>query len=81
MSQHTQLLMEFRASYDRLVAARDVGGEAELHHAERNFHAAAESLARLVPRLVASLPEDDLRQKPCEARTLSDAQRQMRGRP
>ena len=49
-----ELLLEFRACYERLEAARLSGEELALRHAERNFHATAESLARLVPRLVAT---------------------------
>ena len=54
MCNRTQLLIEFRACYERLDSARNSGDERALRHAELNFHAAAESLARLVPKLVDS---------------------------
>lgn len=81
MSHRTQLLMEFRACYDRLVAARQAGDEPEVHHAERNFYAAAESLARLVPRLVAELPEREVARPPCEAGPLAPDAGLFSGRP
>ena len=45
-----QMLIEFRACYDRLEAARRSGDVQALDHAERNFYATSEGLARLMPR-------------------------------
>ena len=53
MSLRDEVLRDFRASFDRLQTVRacdDTEPEGqELRHAQRNFDAAAESLARLVP--------------------------------
>ena len=64
MPIRTKLLLELYASYDRVVSARAAaeavandGASVEeaqraVRHAERNFHAAAEGLARQVLRIV-----------------------------
>ena len=56
MSLRDEVLRDFRASFDRLQTVRacdDTEPEGqELRHAQRNFDAAAESLARLVPKLI-----------------------------
>ena len=56
MSLRDEVLRDFRASFDRLQTVRACGDteveRQELRHAQRNFDAAAESLARLVPKLI-----------------------------
>ncbi|WP_139020395.1 hypothetical protein [Citromicrobium sp. JLT1363] len=56
MSLRDEVLRDFRASFDRLQTVRACGNteveRQELRHAQRNFDAAAESLARLVPKLI-----------------------------
>ncbi len=54
MADQALLLAEFRKSYERLEAVRAQAKTAQdveaLKHAEKNFHACAESLARLLPK-------------------------------
>ena len=49
MGQRDELLKAFRASYDRVIRAREGGDEREIRHAEVNFHIAAEVIAKRVP--------------------------------
>ena len=52
MADRELLLQEFAKAYERLLAARVAAKERDdenaLRHAEQNFHAVAESLARLL---------------------------------
>ena len=53
MAVRADLLLAFRASFDELERARlSRQDEGVLRHAERNFYANAEGLARLVPRMI-----------------------------
>lgn len=62
MAERTDLLIAFCASFDRMERARAGCDDLnEIRHAERNFYANAESLARLVPRLIDSSPAEQER--------------------
>ena len=54
MQHSDKMLLAFRDTYDQLIAARRAGDEREIRHAEANFHAAAEVIAKRVPMLLAS---------------------------
>ena len=54
MELRDQLLLEFEAAYRRMEKVRAGGDDGESKHAERNFYACAEALAKRVPMLVES---------------------------
>ena len=54
MEMRDKLLLEFEAAYLRMEKVRAGGDARETKHAERNFYACAEALAKRVPMLVES---------------------------
>ena len=52
MELRNALLRDFEAAYNRLKTARSSGDESAIRHAEGNFQACAESLAKRVPMLL-----------------------------
>ena len=48
LDQRTELLIEFRQRYEKLEAARQSKSYPDIQHAQRNFQAASEALARRV---------------------------------
>lgn len=68
MPHRAQMMIEFRRAYEEMVNKRTRTmtdtDERDLRHAERNFYAAAEALARQVPTIVEKLTADnDLRRQ------------------
>ena len=54
MEMRDAFLREFEAAYLRMVEARTGNDAQQVRHAERNFYACAEGLAKRVPMLIES---------------------------
>ena len=63
MPHRAQMMIEFRRAYEEMIekrtrTTRDTD-ERDVRHAERNFYAPAEALARQVPTIVEKLTADN----------------------